>query len=203
LSTNQFRPVEQKSSKTAKALLFSLGTLLTALPPPFFRASVTNLLLSSCVPLLLGWGKRVTAIPVSNSKWQTRGICSSLLYPGFLLRSHVRKSLPNFIPQLLQPPNYSTAGTNAPVRLNSVRLQKAADCGMGELHWIPAWLIILVTKTSVRTCCTVTATPLYSTLEMVFQNWLYLQDSKGSLAHQPAVRNQKSTGFPHNTRHAL
>lgn len=42
--------------------------------------------------------KPVIAVLVSNSKRQTRGICSSLLYQGFPLRSHVHKSLLNFMP---------------------------------------------------------------------------------------------------------
>lgn len=42
--------------------------------------------------------KKSYSYPVSNSKWQTRGICSSLLYQGCLLCNHVHKLLLNFMP---------------------------------------------------------------------------------------------------------
>lgn len=85
------------------------------------------------------WGRKkkfqLSQAVIPNSRLTAS---AQLLHQGFLPCSHVQKSLLNFMPQLLQPPNYSTAGMNAPACLNSAHLEKAACWSVRELHWFPA-----------------------------------------------------------------
>lgn len=61
LSANQVRPAEQNPSEAARAVLFSLGTLLQAYPSSLQGSA-------SCSAAAVELGK-VPALPVRNSKW--------------------------------------------------------------------------------------------------------------------------------------